>query len=137
MNAASGEARKSAGPARSIGVPIRPTGIWDSAVSRRRGCSVVVLVSFVSTNPGARPFTRMPAGAQAWPSVRVNAIAPAFDAEYAGLPLLALIADIELMMMIDPAVACRGARNLRQQCMRLSKLTETTRLQPSRSNSAR
>ena len=41
---------------------------------------MVTFVSLVSTKPGARPFTRMPSPAQAWPSVFVKLTAPAFDA---------------------------------------------------------
>lgn len=78
--AASGDARNSAGPAMSSGRPNLPAGMRSRNAARRFGCPVVTRVILVSTMPGAMPFTRIPSGAQASPSVRVSPRAPVLEA---------------------------------------------------------
>src|ERR1700756_3941262 len=106
-----GDARKRATPAISSTVPRRPKGIRLRVPARREGSSVVTFVNLVSTNPGAIPLTRMPSLAHACAKLRVRPSTPAFEALYAGFPLVAKYAAIELMMIIVPWLCTRKPRN--------------------------
>src|SRR5205814_10386906 len=56
MNAAAGEARNTAAPATSLGVPHRLSGVDSATV--RRSCSLAPAPNEVSIQPGARMLTR-------------------------------------------------------------------------------
>src|SRR5215212_6542367 len=62
-NADSSEARKTAMPAMSWGVPTRPIGCSATSLARTSGSSISGFVSVVSIDPGTMPLTRMPCGA--------------------------------------------------------------------------
>src|SRR5215203_6453787 len=62
-NADSSEARKTAIPAMSWGVPTRPIGWSATSLARTSGSFISGFVSVVSIDPGTMPLTRMPCGA--------------------------------------------------------------------------
>src|SRR5918997_824618 len=62
-NADSSEARKTAIPAMSCGVPTRPIGCSATSLARTSGSSSSGFVRVVSIVPGTMPLTRMPCGA--------------------------------------------------------------------------
>jgi hypothetical protein len=100
-----GDARNSAAPAMSLGVPSRANGILSNIAPKRFGSSVVTFVNLESTNPGAIPLTRTPPAAQAAPSVRTKPSSALFEAEYAGFPRVAENAPVELITIIEPPTA--------------------------------
>ena len=128
------QARNTAAPPISSGLPQWPAGIRPSIAALRSGSARNAVVLLVSKYPGAIAFTLILLIAHSQASSRVSPASPLFAAVYEGTRMPPWNASSEAMLMILPREPCAIMR-LATACERKNALLRLTSITASQSPS--